>query len=66
MVVASIISKEPDNMDDDEYEWLDIIANISSMIKFEKLKVILVWQTNENIEVSDIQQNLKRKHLYYI
>ena len=42
LVVASIITKDPSVLDDNEHEWLDIITKISSMNKFERLKVILV------------------------
>ena len=38
LVIKSIITKDPSVLDDNKHEWLDIIANISSMNKFERLK----------------------------
>ena len=56
MVIISIITKDPSDLDNDDHEWINIITKISSMVKFERLKSDLSMREIYNIEVFDIQK----------
>ena len=62
MAVISVITKELSILDDDEHEWLDLIAKTCSMDKFEKLKSDLDAKRLKTIEIDGFQENHSRKN----